>query len=68
MLIAPLEDDRYETRPKPLGFCLPNPGMPPTEREEKIVGRGAGSKAAPRDSPTGASSRRGAGAGVEYQP
>ena len=68
MLISPLDEDRYETRPKPLGFCLPKPGIPPTERDEKIVGRGAGLNVAPRERPVGAGSRCRAGAGAAYQP
>jgi hypothetical protein len=43
MLTTPFARDvRTETRPKPLGFCLPIPGSPPTTRDENIVGRTTG--------------------------
>jgi hypothetical protein len=42
-LIAPLEGFLLtEIMPKPLGFCLPTPGIPPTVRDENIVSRGSG--------------------------
>jgi len=33
---------RTETLPKPEGFCFPTPLLPPSVREEKMVGRSAG--------------------------
>jgi len=43
MLTAPVvREVRTETRPKPLGFCLPTPGSPPTTRDENIVDRATG--------------------------
>jgi hypothetical protein len=43
MLTAPVEREvRTDTRPNPLGFCLPIPTKPPTACEEKMVGRGVG--------------------------
>jgi hypothetical protein len=49
----------YETRPKPLGFCLPTPAMPPTVRDENMVGRDAGEKLLPPE--TGRSGAPGMG-------
>src|SRR4051812_21163337 len=57
----PLEADaRYETRPKPLGRCLPTPAAtPPTVWLENTVGRGVGRKEAPGETADG-----GAGGGA----
>ena len=60
---------RIDTRPKPLGFCLPTPAMPPTARLENSVGRGTGRYEAARDGGGGGAARRPPRGGAgRYQP
>ena len=65
MLGIPVEREVCsDTRPKPLGFCLPTPPSPPTTRVEKIVCRGTDRYVAPPDRGTAGRPARGPTGGV----